>query len=58
MATVKFEYGKWDNFWGYQCSQCFAICPFVHGAIIHEEAIDANGGICPEAEKLENGNSS
>ena len=48
MATVRFEYGKWDSFWGYQCSQCGTICPFVQGAIHHEEDIENNGGVCPQ----------
>jgi len=51
MATVKFEYGKWDSFLGYQCNQCGAICPFVHGAIRHEEDIENNGGVCPVTER-------
>ena len=51
MARVKFEFGKWDNIMGYQCSQCGAFCPFVEGAIAHENATENNGGICPMAEK-------
>ena len=48
---VKFDYGKWDNFWGYQCSQCGAICPFIEGAIAHEQRTEENAGVCPQVEK-------
>lgn len=51
MATVKFEYGKWDSILGYVCSQCGCICPFVEGAIAHENAIDENGGVCPKKDR-------
>jgi hypothetical protein len=49
MAIIKWEYGKWNNVIGYQCSQCGKCYPFVAGALQHEEQIDNNGGVCPDA---------
>ncbi len=49
MATVKFDYGKWDGILGYQCGQCGVIIPYIMVAIEHENEIDKNEGICPNA---------
>lgn len=36
---------------GQQCGQSFA---FLLGAISHQEGINANGGVCPDADDEEN----
>jgi hypothetical protein len=51
MATVKFEYGKWNSVWGYQCYQCGRMYPFIDAAISHENDIEENNGVCPQIEK-------
>jgi transcription initiation factor IIE alpha subunit len=51
MAIIKWEYGKWNSIMGYQCGQCGTYYPFTEAALKHEEAIDNNGGICPDAKE-------
>lgn len=52
MAIVKWEYGKWDDLIGYRCNQCGKFYLSVEGGIRHENEIDRNNGICPEAIKI------
>ena len=41
------------GFLGIQCDQCHACFPFVSGAVMHQEKIWDNNGICPDAEPKE-----
>ncbi len=55
MAIIKWEYGTWNSVLGYCCNQCHTYCIFDGGALRHEEAIEENGGICPNIkEKVDN----
>ena len=49
MAKVKFEHGKWDTFFGYQCEQCYLIIPYRIPAIEHDDTVSENNDICPNA---------
>jgi hypothetical protein len=36
---------------GWSCPQCYWIFPHPAGAILHDERIAENGGICPDRER-------
>lgn len=41
-TIIKFERGKWDSFWGYQCQTCWKIFTDPGDAHDHENAQDCS----------------
>ena len=50
---VEFEYMR-PNMLGWGCPDCCSNAIFIEGAIMHEQAIIDNGGVCPRVEEPTN----